>query len=84
MYVIHIEIFLFVGCAHSMWKSPGQEMNSHHSNLSRCSHNTESLTHCTMRELLFFLKHNFEVPSLGNFSSLFRLSYPLISILSVF
>ena len=46
--------FFFFGYACSMWKCPGQGSNPYHSsNLSQSSHNSECLSHCTTRELLF-------------------------------
>ena len=42
---------LFFDHAHSMWKFPGQGWNSYHSsNLSHCSDNVISLSHCATRE----------------------------------
>ena len=41
----------FFGCAHDIWKFLGQGSNPGHSNdLSCCSDNTGSLTHCATRE----------------------------------
>ena len=41
----------FSGCTHSIRKLLGQESNSYHSrNLSHCSDNKGSLTHCATRE----------------------------------
>ena len=47
-------VLLYVGCACSMWKFPGQGLN-HSSNLSHCIDNAGSLTHCTTREVLIFV-----------------------------
>ena len=45
--------FLAVPCG--MWKFPRQGLNlSHNCNLSLCSDNTGSLTHCAIRELLIY------------------------------
>ena len=49
--------FFFFCYAHAMWKFPGQGSNLHQSsNLSCCSDNAISLSHCTKMELpIFFL-----------------------------
>ena len=54
---------IFFGCTHGMWKFPGQGSNPCHSiDLSQCSDNTRSSTHCTTRELHnLFLKYTFEM-----------------------
>ena len=49
------EGFLFFGCAHGMWKFPGQGSNLYHTcNHSYSSNNTRSLTHRATSELLVF------------------------------
>ena len=51
---IEREEFFFFGCAHSMWKFPGQGLNLRHSSDPSCrsDNNAGSLTRCTAREIL--------------------------------
>ena len=44
----------FFGCAHSMWKFPGQGLNLRHSRdpSGHSDNNDGSLTRCTAREIL--------------------------------
>ena len=43
---------MVLGCAHSIWKFPGQGPNPcHSSDLSHCSDDAGSSTHCASREL---------------------------------
>ena len=47
-----LKLFCFSGCAHSIWKFPGQGLNlCYSSNPSCCSASARSLTHCAIVEL---------------------------------
>ena len=59
MYITLYWAFFFWSL-HDIWQFPSQGLNLHHSsNPSRCSNNTGSLTHCTTRELLYWVSYMF-------------------------
>ena len=52
-FVCVVVIVAVLGCTHSLWKFPGQGLNTcHSSDLSHSSDNTRSLTHWAIRERL--------------------------------